>query len=408
MAQAKNLIPGQSYPVKEGTYVGQKLTVLDNVPVKDGNPNQRKVLVELPNGSTDYVLPKVLDDGTVTPGEAKKRAATRLVDNPDLVDEPLHPVQEIQRKAIVEQQPLTDPMDPRLDAYRPDPKVVDEYISRILPGGLKDTDVLLRYWRKRKNVMLVGDTQSGKTMVVQVIAVLAAREAGLPKPYPVFTLSGSSGVTDFDLFGQPTAYNDPETGEERLVWLDGLVDLAVRVGAILYVDEANMLDDRVLISLNPVTDDRRMFVNRAKAVKVPNAGFMPEVVKAAESLWVVGTYNDGYRGGGSLQEAFSNRFTSIQWDYDDEVEKKLVTSAAVRRAGEALRNAREKHTITTPVGTRALQEMQECAYEFGAAFAVYTLLSMFPVHERDAADFVLAERSIEQLLESEIAERGEG
>jgi len=111
---------------------------------------------------------------------------------------------------------LTDPMDPRLDAYRPDPAIETRYQSRVVPGGKRDIDLLLHFWAQRdtngysQNVMLVGETQSGKTMLVHVLACRIARHLGLPRPLPVFTLSGSAGVTDYDMLGQPTAYTDPE------------------------------------------------------------------------------------------------------------------------------------------------------------------------------------------------------
>lgn len=415
MARASNLTVGRTYPVKGGEYVGRNVKILNNEPVPDGEPNQRKIAVEfVGEGGLDtdvyMILPRFIDDGTVTPQEAKM-AEQGIFNAPNVTvaeavvpqPAPTVPVSEV----VEEHDPITDPMDRRLDPYRPDPKIVDEYISRTLPGNKKDTDILLSYWRDRRNLMLVGDTQSGKTMAIQVVAVLAAREAGLPKPYPVFTLSGSSGVTDYDMFGQPTAYSDSVTGVERIVWLPGVVDLAVRIGGFLYIDEANMLDDRALSSLNPVADDRRFFVNRQKAVKVPGDGFIPEIVKAHPDLWVVGTYNDGYRGTGTLQEAFSNRFVHLPWDYDEDVEKRLVKSPVIRETvAPMLRNARRQGNITTPVGTRALQEMEDAAYTHGAAFAVWAISGMFPAQDRARVMNLMVERSVEELLEDELKTSG--
>ena len=104
-----------------------------------------------------------------------------------------------------------------------------------MSNGMTDVDFLLTFtndvYRAKNegrpaNVMLKGDTQSGKTFLVEVLAIAWADMLGLPKPMPVFTLSGSSGITDFDLFGQTASYTDPTTGRESLVWLPGLVDLA--------------------------------------------------------------------------------------------------------------------------------------------------------------------------------------
>ena len=283
---------------------------------------------------------------------------------------------------------------------------MDQYVGRVLPGGLKDTDLLLHYWRNRdihgysQNVMLVGDTQSGKTMLVQVLACLIAKEMGYPKPLPVFTLSGSAGVTDFDMLGQPTAFTD-EYGQERLVWLPGLVDLASRVPCILYLDEVNMMPERVTSTLHPVCDDRRTFVNRAKAT-CKDGEFLPEQVKVNTGCWVIGTYNSGYKGAGSMNEAFQNRFRHLPWGYDEAVEKRLVPSETVRLLGKALREARNLRSITTPVGTKALVRLWEDTQVLGAEVSLWVFTGLFSEQERPRVEAILTDRSIKPLLEAEL------
>jgi MoxR-like ATPase len=197
-------------------------------------------------------------------------------------------------------------------------------------------------------------------MLVECIAIAWADALGLPKPMPIFLLSGSAGVTDFELFGQTTDY------QGTLVWLPGMAALAAQCGGILYIDEANALGERVTSSLHPLVDYRHMFVNKNKAVNVKGQ-IMAEVVTAHPDLWVIGTYNEGYRGMGEMNEAFINRFRHIPWGYDDKVEKKLVPSAAVRLLGEALRTARaaNQRGLRTPVGTRALKWLCEDIDAFG-------------------------------------------
>lgn len=306
---------------------------------------------------------------------------------------------------------LTDPMDPRLDAYRPDPAVEARYQSRTVPGGQRDIDLLLHFWAQRdangysQNVMLVGETQSGKTMLVHVLACRIARELGLPRPLPVFTLSGSAGVTDYDMLGQPTAYTDP-AGNERIVWLPGLVDLAARVPSLLYLDEVNMMPERVTSTLHPVCDDRRTFVNRARAIS-PSGGtvpgdVMPEQVVVNTGTWIIGSYNSGYRGAGAMNEAFLNRFRHLPWDYDDDVEKRLIGSPAVLLLGRALREARALRAITTPVGTKALINLRDDAMTLGLEAALWVFTGMFPPNERARVQAIIDDRSIEPLLASEV------
>jgi len=288
--------------------------------------------------------------------------------------------------------------DPRLDMYRPNPALVKEYVSRKLPNGKTDVEYLLTCWDDRENVLLVGDTQGGKTMLVNVMPVLIGAQMGLGKPLPVFTLSTSNGITDFDLFGQPTAWTNPETGQEQIVWLPGLADLATRVGGILYLDEVNMMPERVTSSLHPLTDWRRAFTNRAKAVKVPGDGFMPETVNASPNLWIVGTMNPSYRGAGALNEAFANRFRHLEWAYDPTVEHKLIPNDAVRTLGDALRQARATGHIRTPVGTSALMRVCTDVIRDGVDMALFVLRSMFNGDEKLVFDEIIESRSFKALI----------
>lgn len=382
---------GDTVTVRAGEFKGLTATVVDPTVVPDQLPNRRKILVAVEGEECPvYLLPRLLDTGVqrpVTPGiSAPAPAAGGILMPGD----------------------ITDADDPRLDPWRPDPSIVRQYVNRTVPGGMTDTEFLLKFWQKRENALLVGDTQSGKTMLVQVLAILAGRLRPSGKPLPVFTLSGSSGVTDFDLFGQPTAYTTPE-GTERLVWLPGVVDMAARVkDSILYLDEVNMMSERVTSSLHSLFDHRRQFVNRQKAVRTVVDGvetFAPEVVQA-DGMWVIGTINPaGYKGVG-LGEAFLNRFTHIPWGYDEATERRLIPSAAIRLFGQAIREARANKAIGTPVGTAALQRACRHAEDFGPEAALWMLIGMFTPQERPKVEAIVTDRAVRDLLLDEAAARG--
>lgn len=417
MAKLSNLRSGGQYTVRSGPHAGKPVTVLDTDQQPDGTENARKILVEI-DGQEEWLLPRLIDDGVLTPSEALRQATANRSAGalptgfsgvwptpvqpqvPSTVPEA--PV--LTAEAQQEHYPLTSPDDPRLDAYRPDPKdpEIRGYISRTLPGGRTDVEVALDYWRRKKNLMLVGDTQSGKTLLVRVLAVLAAKEAGYEKPFPVFTLSGSDGISNYELFGQSVPWIDPETGLEQLVWLPGVVSLAAAAGGFLYIDEASALEPRVTQALHPLLDDRRHFVNYSRPVKVPGDGFVPEVVEANPELWVVGTYNEGYRGTGLLAEALTNRFVTIEHGYDDSVEKKLISSPTVRLLAEALRTARANNQIQSPVGTRLLTELSESALLHGAEYALWAFTGSFPGRDRERVRTIIRDRSIESLLTDEV------
>lgn len=397
MAKAPALIPGFNYEILSGMFEGDTVQILDNVPALDGEPNQRKIRVLHPEGEM-FILPRMLADTPIMDAAPAPVAAAPVA---ALVAEPITTVERLVMANEVD--PITDPMDPRLDHFRPSKSRVRRYINRQMPNGMTDVEFLLSFTKDRyrsenegrpANVMLKGDTQSGKTILVEVLAIEWAEQMGLPKPMPVFTLSGSSGVTDYDMFGQTTSF------EDRLVFLQGVVDLAARVGGILYLDEINAMGERVTSSLHPLCDSRHHFVNRNKPVDKGGI-IMPEVVNASLDLWIVGTYNEGYRGMGDMNEAFLNRFRHLTWGYNDAVEATLVKSAAIRTLGDALRTARGKGVLRTPVGTAALQRVEADVQEFGPEMGLSIFLGLFKPNERPQVEDIVNDRSIIVLLNEE-------
>lgn len=393
MASTKNLYVGQNVRIRSGALANRYATIINNIVVPDGEENQRKILVEVHDDTApwqEYILPKLLDDGT-TPAVTRPRGQIIMPTATSVVD----PVT-----------PITSLDDPSLDSYRVQrPNLLKQYISRVLPGGKTDIEVLTDYWSDRDsngysiNVGLVGDTQSGKTMLVEVMSLVLAKKMGLSKPLPIFTLSGSSAITDHDIFGQPRPAVD---GSDRLVWMEGIVAKACRVGGILYVDEVNAMPGNVTSALHPVLDDRRQFVNLRKPVSDGHGGYQPEVVNVAKDLWVLCTYNPGYAGMSKTNEAFANRFAWLQWDYDAAVEAKLIKSPAVLLLGQALRLARETRAITTPVGTSALQRLERDLARLDVDYALWAFTGQFTSKtEKAKVETIILDRNIKNLLEAE-------
>ena len=427
MARAHFLIPGFQYRIRDGLLAEEIVTIIDNHPFPDSDPadKRRKITVKFEDGSIDYILPRTLSDepmGIDSPAiqGAPAQAVAQTVQEAWSSDEaPIAPVHttvvsndanqvtvinpatglpiSVAKVAVT---PLNDPMDPRLDHLRPSREALKHYIPRTMMNGMQDSEFLLKYtndFYRAKNeghpasFMLKGETQGGKTLLIQVLAVLWADMLGLPKPMPIFTLSGSSGVTDYDLFGQPVTYTDPDTGQDRLVHLPGVVALAAQCGGILYLDEINALAGNVTSSLHPLADHRHTFTNRGKAV-LKGGVFMPEFVKAHPDLWILGTYNDGtYKGMGEMNEAFINRFRHIRWDYDENVEDQLITSPSIRLLGQGLRNARAANVkgFKTPVGTAALMRLEQDVQEMGVDMGIEVFMGMFKRNEYDTVKEIL-------------------
>lgn len=414
MAKASAMSKGMQVTVRSGDYEGHTATVIDPVPIPDGGDHragvehQRKVLVALDDimdAETDtpyetFILPRLLDlgDTTAMPSNVQPQNG-----NSQPVD--VAALTFVEDGTLVSAEPITDPMDPALDRFRPNANLVKQYISRQVPGGYTDVEYLLHMREQRNsegyspNVAMVGETQSGKTMLVQVCAILAAERDGLPKPYPVFTINGGSGVTNYDLFGQTSAVII--NGREVLVWMEGLVPMAARCGGFLYLDEFNAVPPSQGVAIHPILDDRRQFVNTQKAVPDGHGGFSPEVVKAHPNLWTLVTINPNYKGTQSLQEATANRFRWMPWDYDEDVEKALIPSKTVRIMGANLRAARQRKVVTVPVGTSALQRFNADCATFGVDNAMWSFLGLFPPQERVRVQTIMEDGGLLDLLHSE-------
>ena len=385
------LIPGFQYRVKEGDLMGEVVTVIDNATIPDGQENQRKLKIEF-DGHIDYILPRQLDTTPVS----LVRAVTNEVVTPQhayegslaLADLPVVDVRTMKpedaemallQKAAAEV-PLNDPMDPRLDNLRPDRHIADpeNYISRTMVNGMSDTEFLLQYasdYSRAENkgypvpFALKGDTQSGKTLAIHVLAVKWAEQLGYAKPMPVFTLSGSAGVTDFQIFGQFVAWVDPLTGQQSVVWLMGIAEMAARAGGLFYVDEINAIAERFTTSMFSLFDFRHEFTNPNKPV-LKGGLFLPETIKCHPDFWPGATYNEGYEGMVRLNRAVHQRFDHIVWDYSDEVEKVLVKSDAILAIGKAFRQARASRKLSQPIGTAVLQRFVRNMRRFGVEGAV--------------------------------------
>ena len=250
--------------------------------------------------------------------------------------------------------------------------------------------------------MLKGDTQSGKTFLVEVLAVRWA-EADGPAQADAY-LHAERFVRHHRL--RPVRSDHELHGSRRRAvstWCGCPVSWisAAQVGGILYLDEINAFGERVTSSLHPLADHRHTFVNRNKPVW-KNGQFMPDTVTASMDLWIIGTYNEGYRGMGEMNEAFINRFRHIRWDYDKEIEAKLITSPGIRLLGEALRTARAANQIRTPVGTSALQHIEEDLATFGIAMAMQIFTGMFKANEVPVVESIIEDRSIFVMLQEEL------
>lgn len=237
-------------------------------------------------------------------------------------------------------------------------------------------------YRTGHNMMFTGPKGCGKTMAVKAFA----SHIGLP----VLRVNCSEGITEDQFIGYRTIVD----GE--VVWIDGLLPIAMRYGCILLLDEFNGARSEVLIALNSVGDSATLLLPLNNN----------EVVKAHPSFRMVATMNptEGYEGVQEVNQATKDRF-ALQIDFDYlEADKEIsviqkvsgVTNPPLARELVALANdlrrLRKDHTLESDTSTRTLIQMMEMSNDLNITELVdYIMVGKYQGHE--AEDVRMAARA---------------
>jgi nitric oxide reductase NorQ protein len=181
--------------------------------------------------------------------------------------------------------------------------------------GVGDEEAIFRAaFEERLPLLLKGPTGCGKSRFVEAMAHALGR--------PLLTVSCHDETTATDLLGRFLV----EGGDT--VWRDGPVARAVRMGAILYLDEIAEARDDVVVVLHPLSDHRReVHLDRND-----------EVLRAGREFMLVASMNPGYqRGFKELKPSTRQRFVTVALTYPSpEVEAEIV----VRESGAAMDTVR--------------------------------------------------------------------
>lgn len=151
-------------------------------------------------------------------------------------------------------------------------------------------------------MMLKGPTGCGKTRFVEYMAWRLKR--------PLVTMACNEDMTASDLVGRWLLDAD------GTVWHDGPLTMAVRYGAICYLDEVVEARQDTTVVIHPLTDDRRI-------LPLDKRG---EVVKAHPDFRLVVSYNPGYQSvSKDLKPSTRQRFGAINFDFPEaEIETDIV------------------------------------------------------------------------------------
>lgn len=242
-----------------------------------------------------------------------------------------------------------------------------QYVNRQI-GGLEDFSIYDRARQHKYDVLIYGPTGPGKTS--SVVAWAAARKLRLA------TVSGNAALEPSQLIGKYI----PD-GNGGFVWIDGPVTDVVRNGGVLLMDEVNFISPKIYTVLYSLLDARRALI------LLDHKG---ETIEAHPDLTIFATMNPSYIGTTPLNFAFRNRFAiQIPWDYDDEVEAKLVKSKAILVVASQLRGEAAKGEFETPISTNMLMELEKFISIFGYEFAVANFIAHFDEEEQDKVRLVM-------------------
>lgn len=244
-------------------------------------------------------------------------------------------------------------------AFIPPKDYADRYVHRKV-HGIADFDLLKHCRDNCLNLLLMGDTGAGKTMLPMAYAAANG--------IPYYTVPCDVSIDPTALFGKMM----PGDRVGEFVWVDGPVTELVRYGGILNISEINFMPAKIAASLYSLLDHRR---------SVQLLGHKGEHVKAHPDLLIVADMNPKYRGTMDLNLALSNRFPlKVQWNYDEKVENALVASGALL---DLVRRIRKDAAIRTPIGTNMMMEFMSVAVALGMKFAVHNFVNAFAESERD-------------------------
>lgn len=165
-----------------------------------------------------------------------------------------------------------------------------------------EIEIALAASANRLPLLLKGPTGCGKTRFMQYLAWRLAR--------PLITVSCHDDLSAADLVGRYLV-----KGNEA-VWQDGPLTLAVRFGAICYLDEIVEARKDTTVVIHPLTDDRR-------ELPIEKLG---KLYAAPPEFMLAVSYNPGYQNIlKDLKPSTRQRFVSINFLYpDSDLEQQIV------------------------------------------------------------------------------------
>jgi nitric oxide reductase NorQ protein len=187
----------------------------------------------------------------------------------------------------------------------------------------KEIEVFEHSYKNKIPFLLKGPTGTGKSRFIEYMAHKLDKK--------LITISCHEETSSTDLIGRYII-----KGAET-IWLDGPLTVAIKEGAIIYLDEIAEARPDVIVAIHSLTDHRReLFIDK-----------LGITVKAHKDFMLVASFNPGYqRGFKELKPSTRQRFVATSFAYP---EAKIEAEILVKETEIELSIAKKLVNIATKI-----------------------------------------------------------
>ena len=250
--------------------------------------------------------------------------------------------------------------------------IIERGSLRYVESEKGEMRLLALAFKAGMNLSSEGPKGCGKTMAIKAFL----SEIGVP----CLRVNCSEGFTEESFIG----YNTLVDGE--VVWIDGMLPLAMRFGCGLIFDEFRHARAEIMTAWNSVGDSGTLLLPQNNN----------EAIKAHPDFRTYATMNplEGYSGGQDVNQATADRFgMSLTCDYlpaDAEIrvlmEQSGVENPALARQfvslANDLRRLKKEHEIESDTSTRMLVDMMRLSTDLSVAEIIeYSMVGRYAPHE---------------------------
>jgi len=221
-------------------------------------------------------------------------------------------------------------------------------------GGTLDTVILENAVQDRQNILLIGETGTGKSHVLR----LTAFRLGLP----YVRVQLYDAISPEDLFGSWIP-----SGKGGFTWQDGVLTHFMRHGGMFVADELNGAKPGMNFVFHSITDyERRMTLTQKDG----------EVIYAHPDFVFCATMNPEYEGTKPLNKALLDRF-GVVLEYDGNPAIKRMFPPELINLKEKIDEAIRTGELEGVCSIRGLQQYMRNAELFGKDVAKSILIQKF-------------------------------